>query len=162
LCTEVADRQLRRFVVRIGTPDGAATQGSGVLIAPGWALTCAHVVAGLDAVRVVPDRGAALDGAAPEWVEAQVGARSETSDPASASAFWPFPDLALLELDRWTDHVCAPLTKDKPVGASEPHAWGFGRRRRGSPRWAPPCHSATSGWTVTAICSSAPGMPRQG
>ncbi|MGH3534237.1 MAG: trypsin-like serine protease, partial [Pseudonocardiaceae bacterium] len=68
LRTEIADRQFRRFVVRIGTPNGDATLGTGVLIAPGWVLTCAHVVAGLDAVRVVPDRGAALNGVAPQWV----------------------------------------------------------------------------------------------
>ena len=126
--TEVADRKLRRFVVRIGTPDGLATRGTGVLIAPGWVLTCAHVVAGLDAVRVVPDRGAALDEVAPQWVEAQVGARSETPDTSSASAFWPFPDLALLNLGDWTDHVCAPLTREEPGRAGESHAWGFGRR----------------------------------
>jgi len=67
----------------------------------------------------------------PPWVDARVRARSDAPDALSASAFWPFPDLALLELDGWTDHVCAPLTKDKPVRASEPHAWGFGRREEG-------------------------------
>ncbi len=50
---------------------------------------------------------------------------------SSATAFWPFPDLALLELQGWTHHVCAPLTRDKPLRGSEPHAWGFGRRQPG-------------------------------
>ncbi|MGH3812952.1 MAG: trypsin-like serine protease [Pseudonocardiaceae bacterium] len=66
------DEQLRRFVVRIDTPDG--TTGTGVLVAPGWVLTCAHVVESWDAVRVVPDRGAAPDGAQaapPQWVRAR-------------------------------------------------------------------------------------------
>jgi hypothetical protein len=84
--------------------------------------------------RVVPDRGAAPDGvhaAVPPWVGARVLARSEARDAWSASAFWPFPDLALLELDGWTAHVCAPLTKDKPLHMSQPHAWGFGRREQG-------------------------------
>ncbi|MGH3574492.1 MAG: trypsin-like peptidase domain-containing protein, partial [Pseudonocardiaceae bacterium] len=128
LRTEIADRQFRRFVVRIGTPNGDATLGTGVLIAPGWVLTCAHVVAGLDAVRVVPDRGAALNGVAPQWVEARVRARSEARGTSSPSAFWPFPDLALLDLVGWTDHVCAPLTMEEPGRAGEAHAWGFGRR----------------------------------
>ncbi|MGH3990966.1 MAG: S1 family peptidase, partial [Pseudonocardiaceae bacterium] len=129
---EVVDRQLRRFVVRIEAPDSAATRGTGVLVAPGWLLTCAHVVEGLDVLRVVPDRGAAPDlGAVPPSIAAQVRARSEARDASSASAFWPFPDLALLELDGWTDHVCAPLTVAEPVRASEPHAWGFGRREPG-------------------------------
>jgi hypothetical protein len=125
------DEQLRRFVVRIDTPAGC---GTGVLVVPVWVLTCAHVVEGCDVVRLVPDRGAAPDGVhavVPPWVGARIRARSDTRDVLSASAFWPFPDLALLELDGWTDHVCALLTKDKPVGASEPHAWGFGRREEG-------------------------------
>ena len=40
LRTEVADQQLRRFVVRIETPDDATSHGTGVLVAPGWVLTC--------------------------------------------------------------------------------------------------------------------------
>lgn len=124
------DEQLRRFVVRIDTPDGATA--TGVLVAPGWVLTCAHVVGGCDAVRVVPDRDAAPDGAqaaVPQWVDALVRARSEAPDASSGTAFWPFPDLALLEVQGWSDHVCAPLTRDKPPRGSEPHAWGFGRRQ---------------------------------
>ena len=132
LRTEVADRQLRRFVVRIVTPDGAAACGSGVLVAPGWVLTCAHVVEDLDAVRVIPDQRAAADSApAPSWVAAQVRGRSEARDASSTSVFWPFPDLALLELNGWTDHVCAPLTTEEPGRAGEAHAWGFGRREEG-------------------------------
>lgn len=133
------DEQLRRFVVRIDLPDGAT--GTGVLVAPGWVLTCAHVVEGCDVVRVVPDRGAAPEGthaAVPPWVDARVRECSDAPDVSAASAFWPFPDLALLELDGWTHHVCAPLTKDKPVRASEPHAWGLAAGRRGSLRWGPP------------------------
>ncbi|HEX2300307.1 MAG TPA: trypsin-like peptidase domain-containing protein, partial [Pseudonocardiaceae bacterium] len=138
LRTEVADQQLRRFVVRIESPDGVASRGTGVLVAPGWVFTCAHVVEGLDAARVVPDRGAMPDGAVPNgagavppWVQAHVRARSDARVASSPSAFWPFPDLALLELDGWTGHLCAPLTTDEPIGASEPHAWGFGRREDG-------------------------------
>ncbi|HKR51669.1 MAG TPA: serine protease, partial [Pseudonocardiaceae bacterium] len=130
--TKTGDEQLRWFVVRIDLPDGAT--GTGVLVAPGWVLTCAHVVEGCDVVSVVPDRDAAPDGtraAVPPQVSAQVRERSEARDVSFESAFWPFPDLALLELDGWIDHVCAPLTSDKPVHGSEPHAWGFGRREEG-------------------------------
>ncbi|MGH3898794.1 MAG: hypothetical protein ACRDTA_11185 [Pseudonocardiaceae bacterium] len=54
----------------------------------------------------------------PPWVDARVRARSDVPDALSASAFWPFPDLALLELDGWTHHVCAPLTRGQ-AGARE-------------------------------------------
>ncbi|MDQ3765128.1 MAG: tetratricopeptide repeat protein, partial [Actinomycetota bacterium] len=131
LGAEVADGQLRRFVVRIEAPEGTA--GTGVLVAPGWVLTCAHVVGGRDVVRVVPDRTAAPDTAAvvPSSVSARVRARSDPPAAASASEFWPYPDLALLELDGWTDHLCAPLSAAEPGRASEPHSWGFGRREEG-------------------------------
>ncbi|MGH3996885.1 MAG: S1 family peptidase, partial [Pseudonocardiaceae bacterium] len=128
------DEQLRRFVVRVDTPAGAT--GTGVLVAPGWVLTCAHVVEGCAAARVVPDQGAAPDGTqavVPRWVNAQVRACSDIPDASSSTAFWPFPDLALLELEGWTGHVCAPLTREKPGRGDEPHAWGFGRREQGVP-----------------------------
>jgi hypothetical protein len=130
--TEVDDRHLRRFVVRVETPDGV-TRGSGVLVAPGWVLTCAHVVEGLESVRVVPDRGAAgaPGGSPPPFVGALVRARSATPDGTSGSVFWRFPDLALLELEGWSEHVCAPLVAAEPARGSEPHAWGYGRREPG-------------------------------
>ena len=133
--TEIDDTQLRRFVVRVQTADGEIPLGTGVLVAPGWALTCAHVVEGLEEVRLVPDRGAGIDdagGAAenapPAHVPAVVRARSAPRDPAGRTAFWPFPDLAVLELSGWAGHVCAPLVTAEPVRTSQPHAWGFGRR----------------------------------
>ncbi|NLG22239.1 MAG: hypothetical protein GX555_12515, partial [Actinomycetales bacterium] len=128
--TEVDDTQLRRFVVQVRTADGQVPLGTGVLVAPGWALTCAHVVEGLDEVRLVPDRGAGISGqgAAPLQVQAAVRARSADREPDARSAFWPFPDLAVLELHGWTGHVCAPLMAADPVRTVSPHAWGFGRR----------------------------------
>ena len=136
--TEIDDTQLRRFVVRVQTADGEIPLGTGVLVAPGWALTCAHVVEGLADVRLVPDRGAGIDDAGdgpenapPAHVPAVVRARSASRDPAGRTAFWPFPDLAVLELDGWTGHVCAPLVTAEPVRTSQPHAWGFGRREDG-------------------------------
>ena len=136
--TEIDDTQLRRFVVRVQTADGEIPLGTGVLVAPGWALTCAHVVEGLDEVRLIPDRGAGIDDAGepseaapPAHVPAVVRARSAPRDPAGRTAFWPFPDLAVLEFGGWTGHVCAPLVTAEPVRTSQPHAWGFGRREDG-------------------------------
>ena len=126
---QVADRYLRRFVVRVQEATGRSL-GSGVLVAPGWVLTCAHVVEGLEALRVVPDRGAGLetDHTVPQSVDATVVARSPARDQSSDSAFWPFPDLALVKLSDWSAHVCAPLVGQEPVQEAQPHAWGFARR----------------------------------
>lgn len=49
--TEVDDTQLRRFVVQVQTADAHCPLGTGVLVAPGWALTCAHVVEALNGAR---------------------------------------------------------------------------------------------------------------
>ena len=132
MIAEIDDSQLRRFVVRIHAADAGATLGTGVLVAPGRVLTCAHVVEGHDEVRVLPDRGAGVGGAEPpEYIQAVVRARSAARDPGQGSAFWPFPDLALLEFGGWTGHVCAPLVAEDPARTSEPHAWGFGQREDG-------------------------------
>jgi len=129
--TEVQDGQLRRFVVRIDEPGNNVTRGSGVLVAPGWVLSCAHVVEGLDRVSVVPDRGAVAECDAPLAVTGWVRARSDTRPDVSETAFWPFPDLAAIELEDWSDHLFAPLVLAEPLRTVEPHAWGFGRREAG-------------------------------
>jgi tetratricopeptide (TPR) repeat protein len=111
----VDSRVLCRFVVRISSVDGPVL-GSGFFVAPGWVLTCAHVVR--DAAKV------AAGGA-----RCEVVARS--SPPAGASALWPFPDLALLRATSKANHPCAPLYAGDPAGGVECHAWGYARREQG-------------------------------
>ncbi len=121
----VVDRFLRRFVVRIDV-DGRL-HGSGVLVAPGWVATCAHVVAGLDEVEVVPDPS--ID---PSPSRRIVGRVRECSDPPhDGSSFWQFPDLAFIELIDWVDHPVAPIGELCPPGRTPVHAWGFAFRESG-------------------------------
>jgi len=85
------------------------------------------VVAGLDDVQVVPGQGGRTPGAGS--VLGRV--RERSAPPAGPAGFWPFPDLAFVELVDWTDHEVAPLAAiDSPVGGRV-HAWGFGRREEG-------------------------------
>src|SRR5262249_45103327 len=99
-------------------PDGGS--GTGFFVAPGWVLTCAHVVRSADRVTVTPDRSVA---GAP--VEATVEARSA---PPAAGLLWPFPDLALLHLEQAIDHPCVLLEPTLPTGDQECYAWGFSER----------------------------------
>ena len=115
-------RALRRFVVRIDHTDGATVLGTGFFVAPGWVLTAAHVAAAFDQVAVLPDPSVA-EAAVP----ANVVARSAA--PPIGSALWPFPDLALLQLEEDLNHPCVLLAAADPVG--DCCAWGYPEREYG-------------------------------
>ena len=122
--TRVESREFRRHVVRVDRADGSRALGTGFFVAPGWVLTCAHVVydkrtgTQLDDVTVVPD--VLLDAGS---VPAAVVARSPSG---RGTELWPFPDLALLRLDGWSAHPCVWLHPADPIEAC--HAWGFACR----------------------------------
>ncbi|WP_345702201.1 tetratricopeptide repeat protein, partial [Streptomyces avermitilis] len=127
--TRVDSQQLRRLVVRIDSAGGDTVLGTGFFIAPGWVLTCAHVLfdprreTEVDQVLLVPDPQVS---AVP--VAAVVTARSA---PPQGTVLWPFPDLALLRLTTRLDHPCVRLHPGEPLGG-ECHAWGFPRREYGT------------------------------
>src|ERR1700683_1220504 len=99
---QVDSRQLRRVEVRVDTT-GGEIRGTGFFAAPGWVITCAHVVEGVsDAVVVPADHR--VDAGGVRW---QVAARSMPA--AGGGALWPFPDLALLRADSEVDHLCPLL-----------------------------------------------------
>jgi len=114
-------RELRHFVVRVDGVDGRP-RGTGFFVAPGWALTCAHVVAGVERVVMVPAGGG-------QAVSGVVRART-VERVAGSSVFWPFPDLALIELQSAAKHLCALLDVRDPLDG-ECHAWGYARREDG-------------------------------
>src|SRR5712692_2062316 len=124
----VESRQLRRHVVRIDRVEGPPL-GSGFFVAPGWVLTCAHVVydtarsAEIADVVVVPDSSV---GSGP--LPATVVSRSS---PGAGAALWPFPDLALVRLSTPCAHPCAWLDARDPGGDAECTSWGHARRETG-------------------------------
>ncbi|QNA70671.1 trypsin-like peptidase domain-containing protein [Streptomyces sp. So13.3] len=120
--TRVESRELRRCVVRIDTVDQLLC-GTGFFVAPGWVLTCAHVVKDQAAVSVVTDAGISA-----HPVQGTVVARSA---PKGAGALWPFPDLALIRLDAALDHPCVLLEADDPLGEQECQTWGYPPREYG-------------------------------
>ncbi len=122
---------LRRYVVRVQSMNGDVL-GTGFWVAPGRALTCAHVVGDDPRVHLVPADDL---GATP--IVATVLVRSERPVDTGQGP-WPFPDLAVLGVDAGLDHPCPPLLAADPVGDQPCHAFGFPTRQSerpvGSPR----------------------------
>ncbi|KIX78885.1 hypothetical protein SF23_03905, partial [Streptomyces sp. MBRL 10] len=98
------------------------TWGSGFFIAPGWVLTCAHVVGeGGAAVRLTgrevgitfhsgrPGGHGAVTGTVTGRVECVLPERLEERRPAR-HALWDLPDLALVRVLAPVSHACVWLT----------------------------------------------------
>ena len=85
---------------------GASDEGgSGVWIAPGTVLTCAHVVpVGHNSKVQVGWRGHIL-----------IGTVSEQVPDTPAGGLWPYPDLAVIFVEDAPDHPCAWLSEAAPV-----------------------------------------------
>ncbi|MFJ6794427.1 trypsin-like peptidase domain-containing protein [Streptomyces sp. NPDC091268] len=132
---ELLEPLVRAATVRVHAPRGGydspgnswpgPTWGSGFFIAPGWVLTCAHVVGeGGAAVRLVgrevgitfPSGNSAGNGSATGTVAGRVDCvlpeRLESRRPGRR-ALWDLPDLALVRVLAPVSHACVWLT-DRP------------------------------------------------
>ncbi|MDT9688134.1 trypsin-like peptidase domain-containing protein [Streptomyces sp. P9(2023)] len=124
---------VRPALVRIAAPGdgydplGDRYWGTGFFIAPGWVLTCAHVVAkggsavwkGERAVGIVWDGGVTTGEV--------VLASPRPAEPEQRLDRWDFPDLALVRVPDARDASCVRLSERAPVIA-EPipvalHGW---------------------------------------
>jgi Trypsin-like peptidase domain len=94
------DELISRSVVRIHAND---TFGTGFFVAESTVLTCAHVVAGQDEVRVVWD-GADLMGTVTDRLPAEPG----------DGRFHGYPDIAVIKLRDRVEHPCAWLAEPSP------------------------------------------------
>ncbi|MFJ3581042.1 trypsin-like peptidase domain-containing protein [Streptomyces sp. NPDC090127] len=112
---------VRPALVRIAAPGdgydplGDRYWGTGFFIAPGWVLTCAHVVAkggsavwkGERAVGIVWDGGVTTGEV--------VLASPRPAEPAQVLDRWDFPDLALVRVPDARDASCVRLSERPPV-----------------------------------------------
>ncbi|MFG2643294.1 trypsin-like peptidase domain-containing protein [Streptomyces sp. NPDC048370] len=112
---------VRPALVRIAAPGdgydphGDRYWGTGFFIAPGWVLTCAHVVAkggsavwkGERAVGIVWDGGVTTGEV--------VLARPRPAEPEQQLDRWDFPDLALVRVPDARDASCVRLSERPPV-----------------------------------------------
>lgn len=92
--------------------------GTGFFVAPGWVLTCAHVV-----------RNGRLGGipARVRWQGEQESAEYAEvlpEPPADGQGRYPYPDLALLRVP-FRGHPCAYLSADAPVPGDPAYSWGY-------------------------------------
>jgi hypothetical protein len=105
---------LRACVAQIdGDPDGG---GSGFFVAPGYLLTCSHVV-----------RRPAGSPASGSWRDKAWSGRVVFASPAGGASdgIWPLPDVAIVRLSEQFEHPCVRLAGR----ASGPGAdmWAIGR-----------------------------------
>ncbi|MGW4812309.1 VMAP-C domain-containing protein [Kitasatospora cineracea] len=108
---------LERCRVRV---DGR-TDGSGFFVAPGFVLSCAHVAGGTAgaSARVGYEGGV---------YSATVLAAAPDAASAAGQPLYPFPDLALLELDAPPPgHPCVWLDPEAPPSGTRVTATGFTR-----------------------------------
>ncbi|MEF9885340.1 VMAP-C domain-containing protein [Streptomyces sp. P9-A4] len=119
------DALVRPALVRIAAPDGGYDHdgdrywGTGFFIAPGWVLTCAHVVAeGGSAVwRSEPAVGVIWeDGPTTRRTTGTVVLALPLPDkPDAPPDRWPFPDLALIRVPGTQKASCVRLSERPPV-----------------------------------------------
>jgi len=108
---------LRGTSVRIELADGTL-RGNGVCVAPGFALTAAHVVTGYacaDVHVVWPDGGHDV-----------CTDKTELAGPPPFGMQHPWPDVAVLEFNR-RDHPCARLARGLPIASPAPtfYIWAY-------------------------------------
>ncbi|WP_030209818.1 trypsin-like peptidase domain-containing protein [Streptomyces sp. NRRL S-87] len=101
-----------------GAPGAGDIWGSGFFVAPGWVLTCAHVVGegGGGAVRTVGREVGITFAPGVGPATGTVAGRVECvlpEVPVPAGGMWPAPDLALVRVLDPVDHACVWLT-DRP------------------------------------------------
>jgi Trypsin-like peptidase domain len=103
---DVAEVLLAACSVRLDTDAGP--QGTAFFVAPGYAVTAAHVVGGINGLPVL------LCGESCNWRGHVADARPPlASEPASGSPYPP-PDIALITIDDGPEHSCALLGRQFP------------------------------------------------
>ncbi|WP_165975486.1 serine protease [Actinomadura rubrisoli] len=101
---------LRGCLVRLAAPGTAG--GTGFLVAPGTVLTCAHVIAGAEGPVTATLAGRDMP------------ARVTALHPAEPGSPYPYPDMALLEIEE-TDHPCVRLDTGEPRWDDRIYGAGF-------------------------------------
>ncbi|MEJ3750058.1 trypsin-like peptidase domain-containing protein [Actinomycetes bacterium KLBMP 9797] len=90
-------------------------RGSGVWIAPGVVLTCAHVVPAAGLPVIIRWQGTLLAGRV----------RVRLPEAPGADGLWRLPDLAVVDVAEVWEHPCARLSEDEPLHDTQLLAFGY-------------------------------------
>jgi Trypsin-like peptidase domain len=88
----------------------AGPQGTAFFVAPGFAITAAHVVSGTNGLPVRLSEGPST------WCGHVADARPPLVGEIAAAAPYPAPDVALIRIDEGSEHACALLGQHFPEG----------------------------------------------
>jgi vWA-MoxR associated protein C-terminal domain/Trypsin-like peptidase domain len=91
--------------------------GSGFFVAPGWVLTCAHVLRRVEGGKPVwKGDGPIGIGHAGTVLRGEVAVALPGAEHAPANGLWPWPDLALIRVENPPPHPCVRLSERIPSG----------------------------------------------
>jgi Trypsin-like peptidase domain len=116
---EVAGRMLVACSARLDTDAGP--QGTAFFVAPGFAVTAAHVIGGVNGREVRLSEGTC------KWRGHVVDVRPSLVREIAATSLYPAPDVALIEVDEGPRHACALLAKHPPAEDTRVMARGYTR-----------------------------------
>ena len=116
---DMAGSLLAACSARLDTDTGP--EGTAFFVAPGFAVTAAHVVGGTDGLRVRLSEGPR------SWRGHVADVRPPLASEIAATSPYPAPDIALIEVDEGPQHVCALLGKHPPRENVRVMAHGYTR-----------------------------------
>ena len=116
---ELAGRLLVACSARLDTDAGP--QGTAFFVAPGFAVTAAHVIGGVNGLGVQLSEGPR------SWRGHVVDVRPSLAREIAATSPYPAPDIALIEVDEGPRHACALLAEHPPAENARVMARGYTR-----------------------------------
>jgi hypothetical protein len=86
----------------------AGPQGTAFFVAPGYAVTAAHVIGGTDGLPVRLSEGSY------SWQGHVADVRPPLASEIATASVYPAPDIALIKIDEGPEHACALLAGQLP------------------------------------------------
>lgn len=116
---DVAGRMLAACTARLDIDVGP--EGTAFFVAPGFAVTAAHVVGGAGGLRVRLSEGERI------WRGHVADVRPPCAGEIAPGSPYPAPDIALIEVDEGPQHACALLGKHGARGNARVMTRGYTR-----------------------------------